>query len=151
VQALEHDPRWAAGTRRRIEDEGLADRAAVVDAPLRPHPLAQPGCEWYDANALERLPQEIDLLLVDGPPAGVPGIERARYPALPVLASRLRPGATVILDDVERPGERWILDRWQRRGGVSFELPATNRVAIGCMFPPSARGGSGQRDTERKE
>jgi predicted O-methyltransferase YrrM len=151
VQALEHDPRWAAETRRRIEDEGLGDRAAVVDAPLRPHPLAEPGCEWYDERALERLSHQIDLLLVDGPPAGAPGIERARYPALPALASRLRPWATVILDDVERPGERWILDRWQRRAGVSFELPATDRVAIGCMFPPSARGGSGHRDTERNE
>jgi predicted O-methyltransferase YrrM len=151
LHALEHDPRWAGETRRRIEAEGLAGRAAVVQAPLCPHPLAQPGCEWYDARALERLPLGIDLLLVDGPPGGAPGIERARYPALPALASRLSPGATVILDDVERPGERWILDRWRRRPGVSFDLPATDRVAIGCMFPPSARGGSGRPDTERNE
>jgi predicted O-methyltransferase YrrM len=151
VHALEHDPRWAAETRRRIEGEGLTDRATVVDGPLRSHPLAQPGCEWYDARALEGLPHRIDLLLVDGPPAGAPGIERARYPALPALASRLRPRATVILDDVERPGERWILDRWQRHAGVSFELPATDRVAIGCILRPSARGGSGQPDTERNE
>jgi predicted O-methyltransferase YrrM len=151
VQALEHDPRWAYQTRRRIEAEGLAERGAVVEAPLRPHPLAEPGCEWYDPDALERLPSRIDLLLVDGPPAGAPGIERARYPAVPALASRLRPGATVVLDDAERPGERWILDRWQRRGDVSFDLPGTDRVAIGCMFPPSARGGSGRPETERKE
>jgi predicted O-methyltransferase YrrM len=151
VHALEHDPRWAGETRRRIEGEGLADRAVVVDAPLRPHPLAQPGCEWYDADALERLPHRIDLLLVDGPPAGAPAVERARYPALPALASRLGPGATVILDDAERPGERWILDRWQQRADVSFDLPATDRLAIGCMLRPSARGGSGRPDTERKE
>jgi len=151
VQALEHDPRWADETRRRIEAERSSERGAVVEAPLRPHRLAEPGCEWYDERALDRLPQRIDLLLVDGPPAGAPAIERARYPALPALASRLRPGATVILDDADRPGERWILDRWQQRADVSFELPATDRVAIGCMLRPSARGGSGHRDTERKE
>ncbi|MGH2985784.1 MAG: class I SAM-dependent methyltransferase [Solirubrobacterales bacterium] len=151
VEALEHEPAWASEVRRRIEDEGVADRARLVEAPLGAHPLAEPGCHWYDPDAVASLSASIDLLLVDGPPAGEPGIERARYPALPALASRLRRGATVILDDAGRPGERWVLDRWQEQTGVRFERRSTDRVAIGCMLRPSARGGSGHPDTERKE
>lgn len=115
MHALEHDPRWAAWTRARIEAEGLSGRARVIEAPLEPDPLTEPGCRWYARAALRDLPRAgIDLLLVDGPPAS-PGSpqERSRYPALPRLADRLAPGATVILDDAGRPGERWALERWR--------------------------------------
>jgi predicted O-methyltransferase YrrM len=142
VHALEHDRAWAERTRGLIVAEGLASRARVIDAPLRPHPLADPGCEWYDEGALARLPERIDLLLVDGPPASAPRIARARYPALPLLAGRLRPGVPVILDDVGRPGEAWVLERWGERLGFRATR-ATDRAAIGCIFPPSAREGPG--------
>ena len=113
LQALEHYPAWASDIRRRLEAERLADRAAVIDAPLMPDPGAEPGCEWYSRAALERLGEPIDLLLVDGPPSGEPGRERSRYPALPALEARLAPGAAVVLDDAGRPGERWVLERWE--------------------------------------
>lgn len=150
LHSLEHDRGWARETRHRLEAEGIAGSARVLEAPLRPHPLAEPGYEWYDRRALAELPRRIDLLVVDGPPAGEPALERARYPALPVLAARLRRGATVILDDAGRAGEAWVLDRW-RRAGIGFDCRASDPVAIGCMFPPTARGGSGRLDTERKE
>jgi hypothetical protein len=47
---------------------------------------------------------EIDLLLVDGPPGSLG--EMARYPALHVLESQLASNAVVILDDADRPDER---------------------------------------------
>jgi predicted O-methyltransferase YrrM len=133
VQALEHDAAWAARVRARIAAEGLGARARVVHAPLRPDPIGAPGCEWYDRAALAELPGAgIDLLLVDGPPASPgSGLERSRYPALPVLADRLAPEAKVILDDVARKGEIWVRDRWQRELGARFERSPGERLAIG--------------------
>lgn len=133
VHALEHDPVWAKETRRQLAAEGVAERALVIDAPLRPHPLAEPGCLWYDRAALPALPERIDLLLVDGPPAGDLAPERGRYPALPALADRLAPGAIVILDDAGRPGERWVLERWRAEHGLAFERRGD--VAIGVCCP----------------
>ena len=92
VHSLEHDPAWAQLTRMRLAAEGLAAIATVIEAPLSAHPLAQPGCRWYARWALRELPEGLDLLLVDGPPAGEAPIERSRYPALPALAGPVRPG-----------------------------------------------------------
>jgi hypothetical protein len=66
----------------------------------------------------------IDLLLVDGPPAYAAGHALARYPALPVLGDRLASGATVVLDDAERPGEQEVLRRWERETGLDFDRRA---------------------------
>jgi hypothetical protein len=51
--------------------------------------------------------------VLDGPPAWRPEPERARYPALPVLAYWLTADATVVLDDLPRPGELAVPDRWE--------------------------------------
>jgi len=141
VSALEHDPRVAVEVRAAIEREDLGAWAAVIEAPLGPNPLAQPGCEWYAQAAVEQAPPEVDLLLVDGPPAWEAGLERSRYPALPALAGRLAPGALVVLDDATRAGEAWVLERWEREHGIRFELRPGERIAVGCMFSPrEARG-----------
>ena len=92
VHSLEHDPAWAAEGRSRLAGEGLGDLAEVIEAPLAPHPAAAPGCLWYDRAALAALPAAgVELLLVDGPPAGEPEIERSRYPALPSSRPASRP------------------------------------------------------------
>lgn len=129
--ALEHHAGWATEVRRRLDDEELGDWAEVIDAPLVAHPLAPPGCEWYEPAALERLPERIELLLVDGPPSTDAGHGRDRYPALPALADRLAAGAAVVLDDVERSGERWVVDRWERECSVAFTRNA--ELAIGVV------------------
>lgn len=122
VHALEHLPEWVALGRRRIAAEGLAAYATIIEAPLADEPLAAAGCRWYERRALAELPDTIDLLLVDGPPAEPDGgVERSRYPALPLLADRLVPGAAVILDDAEREGERWVLERWLADYPIGFE------------------------------
>ena len=76
----------------------------------------------------------IDLLLVDGPPAYAAGHELARYPALPVLYDRLAPGATVVLDDVERAGEQEVLRRWERETGLDFDRRAADAGVAVARF-----------------
>lgn len=128
--AVEHDAAWVTWVREQLRREGIDERVEVLHAPLGPHPRAADGLSWYDevviAEGLRAAlhDEPIDLLLVDGPPAYHVGYEHARYPALPVLHEQLAPGATVVLDDVERPGEQEILRRWEAETGLVFDLQA---------------------------
>lgn len=131
--SLEHEPRWARLGRERLAAEGLGEWATVIEAPLRPHPLAPSGCRWYAPDALDGLPDSgVELLLVDGPPAGEPEAERSRYPAIPVLGPRLAPGALVVLDDAARDGEAWTLHRWEREHGLELDHRSEG-IAVGTV------------------
>jgi predicted O-methyltransferase YrrM len=109
LTALEHDPSYAAGTRRELELQGLDDVATVLEAPLTRVRVGETEWTWYDLP--EGLSPGVGLLLVDGPPGTTGSL--ARYPALPLLAGRLAPGAILVLDDAARPDEQEIVKRWQ--------------------------------------
>ena len=125
---VEHDAAWAAELGRLLTSEGLAEVVTIAVAPL------EQG--WYSTGVLDReLPSEgVDLLVVDGPPA----IDQptARYPAGPYFAGRLAHDATIVLDDIGRPGEHEVAERWQRELGLQFELrPLEGRLAIAHTRP----------------
>ena len=125
LAAVEHDGRWARWVVSQLVREGVGDHVVVVDAPLRAA-LRLRGWTWYDVAAVDAGLDAaiggdvIDLLVVDGPPAFAVGHSLARHPALPMLRDRLAPGATVVLDDVERPGEQEVLRRWEDEFGLVF-------------------------------
>ena len=138
--AVEHDAVWIGRVTEELERERIGSRVTVVHAPLVPHPLALDDLPWYEGAAviagLDRAldGEPIELLVVDGPPAYAPGSGLARYPALPVLRTRMAPDATVVLDDVDRPGEQDVLRRWERETGVAFErLGNAARLARGRL------------------
>lgn len=107
--AVDHDEAFAAETRATLEAHGLTEIAQVRVAPLVGGPSAA-SAPWYREDALADL-AAIDLLIVDGPPA--PVAAEVRYPALPFFWPRLKPGAAVVLDDADRPGEQAVIRRWQ--------------------------------------
>lgn len=109
VYALENAEEFAVKTRNLLAEAGLEAWATVIDAPLRPVSFAGESYPWYSCDGLEQGP--IDLLVVDGPPAGLRA--ESRYPAGPILIPRLSLGAAVMLDDADRPDERRIIERWQ--------------------------------------
>lgn len=131
--ALEHDERWADRVEEQLGHEGLIDVARVVRAPLRPSLRAWDGTEWYDEPVVLTAVEgtAVDVLVVDGPPAWQPGSAHARFPALGVLAPFLAPGATVVLDDIERDGERGVLQRWSHEHEISFDLRPEAGIAVG--------------------
>ncbi len=124
--AVEHDGAWAELVRDLLRREALEDLARVVHAPLEGDPL------WYAPAALDALPPEVDLLVVDGPPAHAVGEEHRRAPALPFFEPRLVPGATVVLDDLQRPGEREVLARWEAETRWCFRVEEAAGVAVGA-------------------
>lgn len=129
VTTLEHDPAWVAYLEGALAREGLRDRATILHAPLEEHPDAW-DAPWYAASALAGLPEPIDLLLVDGPPAVEPGSEHARYTALPALRDSLADGATIFLDDLPRPGEQAVLERWEADFDLAFQRWEAQGIAV---------------------
>jgi predicted O-methyltransferase YrrM len=109
IVSLDHDPHYAQNTREMLRAHGLDQVAEVRDAPLAPITVREADFRWYDTGALSDL-NDIDLLLVDGPPGSIGPL--SRYPALSVLRPRLAAGATVVLDDLSREDEQETLRRW---------------------------------------
>jgi predicted O-methyltransferase YrrM len=112
LYTLDHEPTYAAITRRHVQAQGLEAWVTVLDAPLIDWPLGDDRFRWYrlpdEVRALER----IDLLVVDGPPQDLDRSGTPRYPAIPVLGERLGAGSVVFVDDANRDGERRTLARW---------------------------------------
>lgn len=106
--SLESSADWVAMVSGLLQEEGLSS-VEVRHAPLEPVQVSGREQPWYATSALTGV-AEIDLLLVDGPPGRTS--KHARYPALPALLDRLRPGATVMLDDCHRREEKQTLRRW---------------------------------------
>jgi hypothetical protein len=129
--ALEHDPHWAAIVRDHLRRENLDAIARVIYAPLVGDPL------WYRVAGLDEFPAGIDLLIVDGPPAFDPGHGTRRAPALPRFADRLVAGAAVILDDINRPGEREVIAGWEASSNWRFVLDERAGVAVGRLIDDS--------------
>jgi predicted O-methyltransferase YrrM len=122
LTSLEHDPHWASLIRDQLRREHLDRYVRVVHAPLHGDP------PWY---LLDETPDDIDLLIVDGPPASEPGHGARRAPALARFDDRLVLDAAVILDDIDRPGEQQVIATWETSTSWRFQLNHPAGVAIG--------------------
>ena len=103
VVSLDGSKEYAAKTRELIKEH----RVRGVDvrfAALLPYVN---GLTWYDVSVIKDL-KKIDLLIVDGPPGN--NNPDSRYPALKEFKDKLSPRAVVILDDVNREGERKLAE-----------------------------------------
>ncbi len=109
VYSLDHLPQYAEKSRQMIADHDLEAFAEVRHTPIQTYGIQGQNWSWYDTEALRDL-NAIDLLIVDGPPDRLQ--KEARFPALPLLASKLAANAVICLDDADRPDERNIVDRW---------------------------------------
>lgn len=112
VWTLEHNPFWAERVRGALAEFGIT-AAEVCVSPLRDHG----GFTWYDPPS--HLPGDFSLVVCDGPPWDTPG---GRYGLLPVMGERLRPGASILLDDAHRPDEQAVLERWAAELGSSYRM-----------------------------
>ena len=148
VYTLEHSPEAAEQTRRNLKQHGLEEYVKVLEAPLVSYELGGESWPWYSLGGLPDA--GIDMLFVDGPPAATRSL--ARYPAGPLLLTRLTPGAAAFLDDANRGDEKQIVERWAR------EFPAYKRGQLdcekGCAFfwaPLEAPAAPKAADTEQTE
>lgn len=142
VLALEHDESYANRTRRLLSAAGCGERAEVIDAPLEPYHLRGEERPWYSLDQADGIEAPIDFLVVDGPPESL--APAARYPAVPVLQSRLGEEYTVLLDDGFRKDEISIARAWGRILGLEPELLPGGRGVWLLESRPEPVGGNGE-------
>jgi hypothetical protein len=135
--SVESDPAWAAVVRDLAGDARVGDALQMVEAPLERSEHSLDDGLWYaEDRVLEAIAGcRIDLLLVDGPPAHGPRTHLARYPALPLLKDFLADRCSIFLDDISRPGEREVAERWSEL----VEMPFVNHYAL-CGMAVAQRG-----------
>jgi predicted O-methyltransferase YrrM len=112
VIAIEHERQFAAETSKRLERGKLDRWAEVAVVPVRQQTIGRSRVGWYDTGALLALiPERVDVIVVDGPPA----VARwSRWPAVPVLEGRLSVGGVVLADDGRKRNLRRTAMRWRR-------------------------------------
>ena len=103
IISIDNSDAWGAKTVALLKEHKVRG-VDVRIAPLRPYAN---GSEWYDLDAIKDL-KKIDLLIVDGPPGSKN--PEARYPALQQFKDKLSPTAIVVIDDVNREGERKLAE-----------------------------------------
>jgi predicted O-methyltransferase YrrM len=111
--SFEHDPRAAERALALVGRHGLERQVQIVHAALQETHAAGESWKWYGPEVEEALVgKRARLVFVDGPPGSLQPL--ARYPALRRLAPFIAPEAVVGLDDVARPDEWAITERWLR-------------------------------------
>jgi predicted O-methyltransferase YrrM len=108
IVSLEHDETYKALTEELLKQHDVGDVVDVRLAPLRDTEVGQATWTWYSTGNLPT--EQIDLLVVDGPPSSVGKL--SRYPAIPLLGDQVAPGGIVVLDDYARSDEAEIVKRW---------------------------------------
>ncbi|MEL7153608.1 MAG: hypothetical protein AAFN51_07450 [Pseudomonadota bacterium] len=130
IWLIEHDPQIVDITKQLLARCGSHAPVHVIEAELQDYDKHN---LWYDRVALERVPNEIGLMFIDGPPHFCG--RTPRYPAGPELFHRLSSGACVVLDKAQRVKEKKALLRWEtefphlgqsrlKRGGGAVVLSA---------------------------
>ena len=107
LTSYENSADFVDATRGWLDEHEIAHDIRV--APLRRSDADDWPGPFY---APERVPERINLMLIDGPCWTLHPFVRG---AAERYFDRLVPGGTILLDDAARPGERVVARRWKRR------------------------------------
>lgn len=105
VLTVEHDAFWAERIRSQV-------RHSVIHAPLRDVEVSTYRAQCYDIPM--PIPGNVELLIIDGPPAFSLPARYARLGALAMAQDALGKDFVVIVDDVQRPGETKLAEMLER-------------------------------------
>jgi predicted O-methyltransferase YrrM len=112
LYSLDHEAGWADQTRRHVQTSGLGDYVEVLDAPLTMQRFNGQEYNWYQLPEQVRKLENIDLIVIDGPPQSLAPNGTPRFPALPAFIAQLSPKAMLYIDDAKRPQEQEMIAMW---------------------------------------
>lgn len=118
IHSLEHNEEWRTRVLGALQAHGLSEYSTVHQTSLKNYG----EFDWYAMP--ESLPNDIALVVCDGPPSSTLG---GRYGALPVLRSHLAPVCNFLMDDANRPSEIEIMSRWGLEPGIASERHHTRK------------------------
>ena len=108
--SIDNDDKYAKLTRKKIALEKLNDSAKVVTAELKIQIINGQNYMWYDPFFVKEINENIDLLIVDGPPRIIN--KNARFPAIPLLKQYYTEDTVILLDDGRRKDEQNTVELW---------------------------------------
>ncbi len=122
IVSLDAEKEFLQKTKILTEIHGLQKEIELIHAPLEYLNLSDWEGYWYKLDVFTKFTeQQVDLLLIDGPPTTTGPL--ARYPALPMLEKYLSSDAIILFDDAERSEEKEILRDWENFGWHVQLLP----------------------------
>ena len=130
LYTIEHSEQYAHQTSGELDRHGLENINLFV-APLRSTSIGGGSYLWYDWESVRtKLPDKIDLLLVDGPPRNIGKL--ARYPAMATMNALLSEDAIIVVDDSASPAMKETIQRWMAEfPGLDYKETGSKRgVAI---------------------
>jgi len=126
VWTLEHNQMWYERVNRYIR------KFKILSVRLCFSPLKDFGdFSWYSAP-LDQMPDKFVMVVCDGPPGHTRG---GRYGLLPIMKQKLKPGATILLDDAGREQEKAIAIRWADELGTTYRVLGFKKPFIQITIP----------------
>ncbi|MGA2014326.1 MAG: class I SAM-dependent methyltransferase [Solirubrobacteraceae bacterium] len=127
IWSLESEPAWAARAEWLVAYHAIP-RCHVVCAPLVAQTVGTWTGAWYSPDALALIPDQIDLLIVDGPTNVLQ--TDARFPAYPALRARLASGSRVFVHDTDRGDETNMVKAWMKDPALREEQAGARFVVL---------------------
>jgi len=107
--SIDHDGKYASVTKSYLAAHGVSDIVEMRIAPLSRRLAPDSEVPWYDTAQLTGI-DDIDMLIVDGPPRTISPL--ARKPTFSFFRPFMRGDWIMVLDDANREGERAIIQEW---------------------------------------
>jgi len=114
--SVESDLGWQNAVKEWLAMSDLQDCVNLIHAPLEQIPDEDDfTVPWYKMSVLEETfaDKQIDMVIVDGPPAFNAAIQYSRYPALFFILGKTAPAYSLFLHDTNRDGEKTVLFNWE--------------------------------------
>jgi predicted O-methyltransferase YrrM len=123
IVSVDESADWLRFVEGKLSSAKLSHRVQLVHAERTILAMETNDREWYSWKKFESAlgDMSIDLLVVDGPAAYGRDDREIRFPALPMLHSRLSERCCVVLDDAGREGEKRIMEKWSDLLGFGAE------------------------------
>lgn len=113
VWSLEHDARWHKYVTTVLQRTGI-DCVNLCHTPLCDYGKY----DWYDISDI-KLPDNVGLVVCDGPPGGTRGGRSGLFPS---VSDRFSTNCSILLDDVNRPSEMNLAVHWSAEGSFSLQV-----------------------------
>jgi len=134
VISLEHEKKWLEETQAGLAQHEVSHRSQLHHTPLVDIELGGEGLAWYDIGSI-KLPDEVGLIFIDGPPKAVGPL--ARYPAVPLLYDRLKLGGVILMDDAARAEELSAINRWKEEfPSLEFQMHSDSKGTVEITKAP---------------
>ena len=134
--SIEHDHAYFEKTQALLQVCDLQNHVELIYAPLEKWEHDGLSYQWYDLpfDMIDHMigRNQLDLLLVDGPPAATN--YHARFPAMVRLKDYCSDSTVILLDDAGREEEQQILVRWQALMGAQSSSQMLSNVRHGPAF-----------------